>query len=469
MNGEAQRANLNSSPAEIRATLSGLMPELQPFWDRRLKDYAGEIYAVPGYRQPNAIRNDAMQRLSQLVAKVAIRAGYSSAQASDAQKQLWQSPVLQTGPHCHLLVEPDAFYTHLFSLMGLRAHRLRWHFWYGTSTVKFIESARKGPGWLHVGADTLNVFGLPRSRMDAFSVCGIREDRLYFQLTGAAKTGPDSSDVREISCRLPSSGYLSAADAIKAANLCLWDEIGSSDNKLLQLDDFDVADLIADHLEDTSSWLSAHLCTGTQIGKILIENIADLDAGPWKGWVRTTTDLFFGLLGGKLVPLRLRGSTLVDGTRGAFDIPFDAKTLANALHQRVIVPGLLLTFLVLSILPGTRVLGGCRQTIYYPLMRYVVAMALQRCGFRELYTDVEADCGPGRWGHRVLKPHDGYPLGEILSGDLPEKLRMFGEQRLDQACGDLGSFTHDPLWATLRTSLATGLISSVSPEWRSGP
>lgn len=38
-------------------------------------------------------------------------------------EEILKAPVMQTGPHLHLLIEPDAYYTHLFSLMGLMAHR----------------------------------------------------------------------------------------------------------------------------------------------------------------------------------------------------------------------------------------------------------------------------------------------------------------------------------------------------------
>jgi len=41
---------------------------------------------------------------------------------------------------------------------------------------------------------------------------------------------------------------------------------------------------------------------------------------------------------------------------------------------------LLLVFLVLSILPGVRALGGSHQPVYYPLMRYVICHALEASG-----------------------------------------------------------------------------------------
>lgn len=37
-------------------------------------------------------------------------------------------------------------------------------------------------------------------------------------------------------------------------------------------------------------------------------------------------------------------------------------------------------FIVTAMLPGVRVLGGSRHTIYYPLMRYVLGSALRATG-----------------------------------------------------------------------------------------
>jgi hypothetical protein len=126
-----------------------------------------------------------------------------------------------------------------------------------------------------------------------------------------------------------------------------------------------------------------------------------------------------------------------------------------------------MTFLVTSILPGVRVLGGCRQTVYYPLMRHVVASALEKSGEKELLNALETDVLPGLWGHRVLRPDDGYPFLEIQkSRNLFGLLAHCGELPLAKACGDLASFTSDPIWAELSAHIADGTIDAQSPEWR---
>lgn len=109
------------------------------------------------------------------------------------------------------------------------------------------------------------------------------------------------------------------------------------------------------------------------------------------------------------------------------------------------MPSLYIVFLVTSILAGVRVLGGCRQTIYFPLMRYLTAVGLEESGDVDLLTKLRGDDRPGLWGHRVLKPAGGYPYGEVenlLNSSTP--LSTYGAMSLAQASGDLSSFTGDP-------------------------
>lgn len=452
---------------DLKKALSHVMPGLGQFWNRELKDYARALYEVEGHRVGCAIREAAMTRLQACVERAALRSGAGRVQAREAAEQLTTAPVIQTGPHCHLLIEPDAFYTHLFSLLGLRAHRLRWHIWYGASTVKFIEKAKKGPGWLNLENETFNVFGLSRSRMDAYSLCG-SNGPYRFLLSGSERGQGANPSVERLKTILPGEGFASAAEAIKAGNQALWERSFPEQIQLLQLDDIDVADLVADHLEDTGSWLSKCIGGDGAWASAILEAIDELDAGPWAGWIRRTTDLFWGLADGKIFPLRLKYGLLSDVKGSRPDIRFEPTSIAMALRQRRIVPSLFVTFLVISILPGTRVLGGCRQVVYYPLMRHVLAAVLQKTGETGLLNSLRADVRPGVWGHRVLKPRNGSPFTDLESETVMGLLEINGKQPLADACGDLASFTGDPIWAGLTERMRKGEIRVPPPEWQWG-
>jgi hypothetical protein len=65
-----------------------------------------------------------------------------------------------------------------------------------------------------------------------------------------------------------------------------------------------------------------------------------------------------------------------------------------------------------------------------------------------------------------LKPKYGDPFHELDAcskvADLISKYRMLP---LTKACGDLASFTTDPLWERLSDNIATGRINIGSSEW----
>ena len=109
------------SAADVRSAMSALMPHLAPYWKRPLQDYASFTHDVEEFHSECSARRHAMELLCRCVERGARRSGYDLEEARSAGLHLMASPVLQTGPHCLLLIEPDAFYTHLFSLSGLNA------------------------------------------------------------------------------------------------------------------------------------------------------------------------------------------------------------------------------------------------------------------------------------------------------------------------------------------------------------
>jgi hypothetical protein len=442
------------------------MPDLSRYWERPLHAYAAVAYDVDPFRADCLERNLAMDRLCRCIERAALRAGFDAEEARSAGQQILAAPVLQTGPHCLLLIEPDAFYTHLFSLLGLKAQGRKWHISYSVSTTSFIESAKKGPGWLQLEREPLNIFGLPRSRMDGRSICCLNGPYRFSLTNPKGEAAPNGSAARLLA-DLPSGKFASAAEAIKAANQVLWRSKFASPVKLLQLDDFDIADLVADHLEDAGSWLSTQFVGDGTVANGILNAIDHLNAGPWSGWIRRTTDLFWRMESDRVVPLCLHEKFLRSTGSSKFELAFNPDSLAKALRARAILPSLFTVFLVISILPGTRVLGGCRQTIYYPLMRYLSSVAVERSGDQGLLNAIKRHHRPGLWGHRVLRLAGGDPFRELeLAGGISALLSKYAQLWLTESSGDLASFTQDPIWATLSDLLSVGTITKDSSEWR---
>lgn len=454
----------NATPEGVRGVLTSLMPSLAGYWKKPLRDYAAFVYGNAKFHSNSSARLFAMERLQDVVKRAALQAGYGHDDAECAACELRAAPVLQTGPHCLMLFEPDAFYTHLFSLMGLQAHGQNWHFAYAGSTMSFNEAAKKGPGWLRVGGETLNVFGLSRRRMDGGSIC-CANGLLRFALTNAAgQIAPNPSAARLLA-QLPSSAFPTAAEAIKTANLSLWQSSFAANPKLLQLDDFDAADLIADHLDVSNSWLSATLFSEGGADRLL-NAIDALNGGPWRGWIRRSTDFFWYVGRDRIAALTLQDGILRRVGSAQVSIEFTPSAIAQALRQRLLLPSLFMSFLVLSILPGVRALGGCRQTVYLPLMRYVAAVWAAQSGDPDQLEDLRKDDRPSIWGHRVLRRINSDPFQEFQNTcSIGELMEPYGEMPLVEACGDLDSFAGDPIWGQMERALRFGAIGPENREW----
>lgn len=452
------------SASDVRRTLSELMPHLAPYWERPLETYAAAAFDAGAFHSACAVRRHAMWLLCRSIERTARKCGYTVEEARSASFQLNLSPVLQAGPHCMLLVEPDAFYTHAFSLLGLKAQGHAWYISYHASTVSFAEKAKKGPGWLWLEGEPLNVFGLPRSRMDSTSILA-SNGPIRFALSNSLGEPAPNRSAADLLAALPSDEFASAADAIRRANQILWRRSLQFPVNLLQLDDFDIADLIADHLDEADSWLSVVLIGNGAIAESILTTMDRLNAGNWQGWVRRTTDFFWGIQKGRIVPLRLHSDVLRAKNSSDFEVEYRRESIAGALRRRELVPSLFTVFLVTSILTGVRVLGGCRQVIYYPLMRHLAAVGFTQSGDRALLTALRHDQRPGLWGHRILQPAENPPAELRTSGGVEERLSRYAEMPLVQSAGDLASFTKDPAWARLSQHLHSGNISYGSAEW----
>ncbi|MCG7508633.1 hypothetical protein [Mesorhizobium retamae] len=452
--------------AAALGSLAALYPWMRPFHARPVCDYASRLFDPPASRTQPEFRIQALHKLLALIRKAAIRNGIPDGTAGEMCRDFEQRRVLQTGPHLLLIPEPEAFYTHIFSLLGLSSHGCSSYVSYAVSTVSLVERARKGPGWLSIGGKAINVFGLSRSRMIGYGLLtGLGP--YQFDLMPAGADG-QSEALQELRDLLPTAQFERPAHAIKAANQVLWPAMFCKRCTFLQLDDEDIADLVADHLADDASWLRTRLLENQKVASGLVEGIDHLATGPWAGWLARGTDFFWSYENGKRVPLRLEGRKLVRHPTGAKVVRFTASEIAARLLDRSLIPNMLLAFLVLAMLPGVRVLGGVRQPIYYPLMRYIVCRAVEIAGIdHDLRHALAVDDLPGAWGHRVIEGsrHPFDLLTEAGSSGISDMIDVLAQVTLTEACGNMAGFVSDPAWSELRKRIEAKAVSVTDPEW----
>ncbi|WP_266019721.1 hypothetical protein [Brucella intermedia] len=436
-----------SNNAALRQALNRLVPLVSDYWERPVETYAAAVY--DGFElSKHPVRQDAFNRFCTLLCRKAARSGYDAVEIAQLLDQLRTRPIIQTGPHCHLVIEPDAFFTHLFCISGLTAHAQRWYVNYSVSTVKFTEKPKKGPGWLRLDGQNVNVFGLSRSKMDSLSICS-RQMQLRF--TMVPETPDASTPLRDELLRiLPDDDFSSAAEAIKTANRILWHRHFGTQTNFLQLDESDIAELVRDHLDDEDSWLSRQFIEKTGLIESFILAAREIDRGPCAGWFRFNTDFFWLVQDGRLRRLELENGVLRNNS-GTYRVQFNSAALARALEREEIVPGLFLVFLVIAILPGLRVLGGSRQIIYFPLMRCALLKALDSSALpadRELAAAIRQDELPSLWGHRTIAPTTAEPLRLLArAGHSAESIaELLMARTLRETASDMPGFSADEMW-----------------------
>ncbi|MEI9405691.1 hypothetical protein [Mesorhizobium argentiipisi] len=458
-------ADIDAKWAVLEA-LEALYPWIKQFRSRPVRDYASRLFEAPASGLVPVVRRQALDKLLGVIRKAAVRSGLSADTAAEICRDLERRRVLQTGPHLLLLLDPEAYYTHIFSLLGLAAHGCSTYVSYAVSTVSLVERSRKGPGWLPVDGRPSNVFGLSRSQMVGYNLLS-GPGSYRFEMV-PADTGARGDVLAQLRDLLPSTPFQRPAHAIKAANQALWPKLFGSRCAFLQIDDEDIADLVADHLSGAGSWLRTSLLEEPALALNILAEIDRLAMGPWSGWLTRSTDFFWFYHNGKRLPLRLAAGDLIDPSSGVKVAGFNPSDIGARLSDRTLIPNFFTTMLVVSMLPGVRVLGGSHQPVFYPLMRHVVHRALEVTGMApELRQALETDDVSGAWGHRVIECGDD-PLERCLANPISDAdavVGRLGAAPLAEACGSLKGFVSDPSWMELHRRLGRGTITAADDEW----
>jgi hypothetical protein len=450
----------------VLQSLAFLYPWIRPYYSLPISDYACRLFEIPHTRIKLEIRRCALTKLLDAVKKAGRRSGLPEDVVGQICGELERRRVLQTGPHLLLLFEAEAYYTHAFSLLGLKAHGCSSYLSYAVSTVSLVEKPRKGPGWLTVNGTPVNLFGLSRSRMIGYNLLSGPGSYRFALLPAEPNICPQALTLLE--GLLPKQGFERPAHALKAANIALWPKIFGDGFAFLQIDDEDVTDLVVSHLRDENSWLRTRLFEAPKLASDIVAGFDKLAAGPWGSWVARGTDFFWFYEDGKRHRLRLESGELVHATTGKKLVRFTAAEIVERLVNRSLVPNLFLMFLVISILPGVRALGGSHQPIYYPLMRYALCKALEAADMdADLRHALVVDDMPAAWGHRVIEcdqnPFDLYRAGRM--GEASDHTGRFATVPFMDACGSMSSFAGDSSWLELYRRIQLETIAPTNAEW----
>lgn len=287
-------------------------------------------------------------------------------------------PILQTGPHCQLYVNQVDFNALMMSWMGAKLHRLNHIFVLNSITRTVQWTKNQGPGWLNLRHDTLNVFDLTPKKMSQLSVCAPYPD-LTFNLEKLSSYLNHTEDsekkgLEKLMEAIQPKTYGSFIQAFTLANYNLFTQADRvHEIKPLLMNDYFSSLLVANHVLDEQG-IIYKLIFSTYFRSKLKQIIHSMQQNKHHLFLKQGTEYFWGVRDNKIRALKITDNYFLEESKNPnkqLKIRLDSQSLYQALINGVLIPNIFLSFLVLSLLPQIRVLGGTRQIAYFPLIQKI--------------------------------------------------------------------------------------------------
>ncbi|RWI96455.1 MAG: hypothetical protein E5X33_00205 [Mesorhizobium sp.] len=439
-------------PVEILAVLSLLCPEvvrdIEQNWNAPVSDYARHLWrpmarpaSDPAIAARSILRDVLHRRLGAIM---------QPEEVGKALEAFEHRPVIQSGLHCLLLMDRITFDALLLAWLGAVESGLSAFFCFMGTTMTMETIGREGPGWLDVGDDKVNLFGMGRHKLCRKSACAAGP--VFLNKRALEAVGDETDASRWLGTLLASRDkmFATAADAVTALNEDLVANWGcSSMAKPVFIDDRLAAAAMARHLEYDGSLLSKLLFEPARRQR-LERALQETAARPFGRFLPNATAYFWGIRDERVRKLVLENGHLIEpDRRHGLSIPFERTHLKQALLEGVLLPNLFLTFLVLAILPRVRVVGGLRQIGYVALFHSILLAALDENAPEERDLAQELQVRENAWGVRVIDEKisvreqlAGLPQGALF----PDLLRQYRLQTLAETTDDLKLVREDARW-----------------------
>ncbi|TPJ13880.1 hypothetical protein FJ950_23735 [Mesorhizobium sp. B2-3-14] len=439
-------------PAEILAVLSLLCPEvvrdIEQNWNAPVSDYARHLWrpvarpvSSPAIAARSILREVLHQRLGVIM---------QPQQIGKALDEFEYRPVIQSGLHCLLLMDRTTFDALLFAWLGAVENGLSAFVGFMGTTMTMETIGREGPGWLDVGDDKVNLFGMGRHKLCRKSACAAGPVSLNKRALEAVGDETDASRWLGTLLARQDKVFGTAADAMTALNEDLvanWDRSGMA--LPVFIDDRLAAAAMARHLQYDGGLLSRLLIEPARRRR-LEHALQEAASGPFGRFLPNATDYFWGIREERVRKLVLEDGTLIELDKPhGLSIPFERPHLKQALLDGVLLPNLFLTFLVLAILPRVRVVGGLRQIGYVALFHSILLAALDETAPEERDLAAELQVRENAWGTRVID--EKISVREQLAG-LPEGalfadlLRQYRSRTFAEATDNLKLVRENARW-----------------------
>ncbi|MGE0280403.1 MAG: hypothetical protein AB7P20_07300 [Rhizobiaceae bacterium] len=384
-----------------------------------MTDYARHLFR-PVTQPRSAIGKQARSILRQTLA-ARLDALPADVQADGVLDAFDRHPVIQAGVHSQLLFDRISFSAFLLSWLGAVEQRLSVFFVFTGATVTMETIGKEGPGWLDLGDRQINLFGMGRHKLCRQSVAGAGPVSLnHGALTDCAMPGV------EVIAAQAGRRWGGAADAFADINgrlVSSWDRESSA--RPAFFDDRHASLAVAEHLENEASLVTG-LLTDPARRYALEGRLNAASAGPLGRFLPLATAHFWGVRDKRVRKLIVTNDVLteVDRPHGV-RVPLERRALRDALLNGVLLPNLFVLFLVMSLLPRVRVLGGFRQIGYVPVFQSVLRDVLNPENADERLLLEDLSVHENAWGMRVIEePQSVFEqIGAHTPGALLAELR----------------------------------------------
>lgn len=361
----------------IAAAMKKICPrvliQLEKHWDNTLASYIQEIWQTP----VSCSSKIAIQSRTKFYAALKLFFIEQPLHFERIFSEFERYPILQTGPHCQLYTNSIDFNAFLMSWMGSQLHQLNYTFILNSVTRTLQWGKQEGPGWINLKHKKINLFNLPSKKMSRMSVCS-RFPNLTYHLDNLTNYVTESEHEKKGVEKLLGSihqneyeGFIPAF-TLSNKNLIKRCDINQRINTLIMNDHF-TSILVAEHLKDSEGIIYNLIFSSQQRNK-LNQIISSLKKDPSSLFLKQGTEYFWGLRDNKIRALKIEGKHLIENTEHLnkqIKIPFNQQAICKALLKGQLIPNIFLSFLVLSIMPQIRVLGGTRQIAYHPLIQKI--------------------------------------------------------------------------------------------------
>ena len=361
--------------SELRK-LSLLMPEMadqfRDIGDLTVREYISRSVNHQATQTPCQLSRELLGSFLRQVA-----AGRLPNQDGNALVARWlNSPIIHTGSHSQLILEPACMAAAVIADMAASETSADCLVHYTCSTITLESKRRTGPGWLTNGSGLYKLANVPNHKMGKISVCAHQGELILpRQALWPLEIAQSEVDMRPF------------GRAMLTVNERIWHSLNSFQRRrYLAFDEWDLADLLADHCENPLSPLAMVLFEDRRRAALDEEWNASRSKRSgiflpkdWNVWC---------LGGGKIGRTAISDGKLIDVDRKTTLAYWCPEEIARLLRMRIILPSLFLIYCAIAILPEILVTGGGFMMGYVPLFRRILSNVLRMHRYETKITEV---------------------------------------------------------------------------------